>query len=136
MKKLLLLAGVLLLCITVTWAQRAITGQVLDNDTKTPLQGVSITVKNTKTGTTTDESGNFRLSVPSNARALVISITGFSPKEINLSSDQSNYSVALEKNVQALDEVVVVVAYGEQKNNRFCGQTSRQAIRECSFYFC
>jgi TonB-linked SusC/RagA family outer membrane protein len=125
MKKLLLLAGVLLLCITVTWAQRAITGQVLDNDTKTPLQGVSITVKNTKTGTTTDESGNFRLSVPSNARALVISITGFSPKEINLSSDQSNYSVALEKNVQALDEVVVVVAYGEQEKKKITGSVGK-----------
>ncbi|HYK55744.1 MAG TPA: TonB-dependent receptor plug domain-containing protein, partial [Flavisolibacter sp.] len=125
MKKLWLLAVMLLLCATITWAQRVVTGQVLSNETKAPLQGVSILIKNTKTGTTTDENGNFRLPVPSNAKTLVVSITGFSSKEINLSGAQNNYEVALETNVQAMNEVVVVVAYGEQERKKVTGSIGK-----------
>ena len=130
MKKIWLLAGTLLLCATITWAQRVVTGQVLSNETRTPLQGVSIIIKNTKTGTTTDENGNFRLSVPSNAKTLVVSFTGFGNKEINLSGTQSSYEVALETNVQAMNEVVVVVAYGEQERKKVTGSIGKLSGRQ------
>lgn len=54
-------------------------GRVTDNAGK-PLVGVTIQVKGTTTGTTTDESGKFSLSVPNNA-VLLISSLGYTQKE-------------------------------------------------------
>jgi TonB-dependent starch-binding outer membrane protein SusC len=107
------------------WAQREITGQVVDEENKTPLHGASITVKNSRVGTSTDVDGNFRLTVPANARTIVISISGFDSKEVELSSSSSTYSVTLAKNIQALNEVVVAVAYGEQERKKLTGAVGK-----------
>src|SRR5206468_7787116 len=120
MKKILFLVSTMLFSF-LTWAQHEVSGQVVDNENKTPLQGVSVTVKNSKIGTTTDENGFFRLTVPSTAHTLVVSSTGFAAHEINLSTNQTNYSVALSRSVQSMDEVVVVVAYGEQERKKVTG---------------
>ena len=49
---------------TITFAQeRVIRGKVTD-DTGTPLQGVSVIPKGSKTGTQTDKDGNFTINVP------------------------------------------------------------------------
>src|SRR5919107_2807136 len=107
MKKTLLLLYLIFIGI-VCWAQREIMGQVVENDSKTPVQGVSITIKNSNIGTTTDANGMFRLSVPSGAATLVISSSGFSSKEINLADGQTSYDISISRNLQSLDEVVVV----------------------------
>ncbi len=59
MKRLLLLIAMMVAGYSFTWAQRDVTGQVFDNENRTPLQGISITLKNTRIGTTTDADGNF-----------------------------------------------------------------------------
>ncbi|MFL5740370.1 MAG: SusC/RagA family TonB-linked outer membrane protein [Flavisolibacter sp.] len=129
MKKILFLFSTLLFSF-LTWAQREVSGQVVDNENKTPLQGVSVTVKNSKTGTTTDENGFFRLTVPSSARTLVVSSTGFASHEINLIADQTNYSVALSRSIQSMDEVVVVVAYGEQERKKVTGAVGKVSAKQ------
>src|SRR5215211_2894154 len=54
-------------------------------DTKgTALSGVSITVKGTSTGTTTDATGNFAINVPSKSSVLVFSDVGFLSKEVTV----------------------------------------------------
>jgi len=113
--KTLLLCCVLFIVSTVAWSQREVTGQVMDGDSKAPIQGVNISVRNTRVGTTTDVDGKFHLSVPANAKTLVFSSTGFDAKEVNLASGETDYGVTLFKNVQALNEVIVAVAYGEQE---------------------
>ena len=84
MKKFLFLVCILLLNATITWAQREVSGQVVDNDNQTPIQGINVVVKNTQIGTTTDVSGNFRLVVPAGARTLVVSSSGYSSREVSL----------------------------------------------------
>lgn len=124
MKKSLFLVCLLLLYAGISLAQRDVTGRVLDNESQTPLQGVSVTVKNMKVGTTTDTAGNFRLTVPAGARALLLSFTGFAPREVALSEAQTSYEFSLSRSVQSLNEVVVV-AYGQQEKRKVTGSISK-----------
>lgn len=130
MKKFLFLVCILLLNATITWAQREVSGQVVDNDNQTPIQGINVVVKNTQIGTTTDVSGNFRLVVPAGARTLVVSSSGYSSREVSLTEGQSNLSVSLSKSVQALQEVVVAVAYGEQERKKITGSVGKVTARQ------
>lgn len=124
MKPLLICLSLFLLS-TAAWAQREVAGQVVDDENKAPIQGVNITVKGSKVGTTTDVDGNFRLSVPSTAKTLVFTYSGFDSKEVAIGSGQDQYQVSLAKNVQALNEVVIAVAYGEQEKKKLTGSVGK-----------
>jgi len=130
MKKFLFLVCILLLNATITWAQREVSGQVVDNDNQTPIQGINVIVKNTQIGTTTDVNGNFRISVPSGARILVFTSSGYTSREVNLTEGQTNLSVSLSKSVQALQEVVVAVAYGEQERKKITGAVGKVTAKQ------
>ena len=56
-----------------------------------PLAGVSITVKGTRTGTTSDPTGNFAITVPDNA-TLVFSYVGYESKEVAVTGPTSMYN--------------------------------------------
>src|SRR6478609_9631464 len=58
-------------------------GKVTD-DKDSAVANVSVVVKGTTTGTTTDESGNFTLSVPNTKATLVFSGVGFQSQEVAL----------------------------------------------------
>lgn len=102
-------------------AQRTITGTVTD-EAGVSLIGANIVVKEAPlTGTITDIDGNFTLLIPSNATTLIVSYTGYSQKEIALTSE-SSYTISLSEG-QILDEVVVV-AYGSVKKEALTGSVS------------
>ena len=114
MKKLLLCCLCLLGCLVEVNAQnRQITGQVKDSNTNEMLPGVSIAVKGTKTGVTTNADGKFSINVPNNG-ILAISFVGYATQSVNI-GDRSVINVTLESIVQDLDEVVVI---GYQNVNR------------------
>ena len=76
-------------------------------DTKgLPLPGVSIVVKGTTVGITTDAGGNFNLMVPTDSKTLVFSFVGMITQEVVI-GDRRDFSVMLSENKLALDEVVV-----------------------------
>lgn len=129
MKKALFLVCLLLLYAGISLAQREVSGRVLDNESQTPLHGVSVTVKNTNVGTTTDADGNFRLTVPSGARVLVLSFTGFTSREVSLTETQTSYDLSLSRSVQSLNEVVVV-AYGQQEKRKVTGSISKLSAKQ------
>ena len=74
------------------------------------LPGVSIVVKGTTQGTTTDANGNFSLSVPEGS-VLQFSYVGYSAKEVTAREATTTLKVSLQENSQSLDNVVVV-GYG------------------------
>ena len=124
-KRFLFCWAMLLLGSTMLWSQREVTGQVSDNENKAPLQGVNITVKNSKVGTATDADGKFRLVIPSSAKILVFSISGFDAREVAVEGGQDELAVSLTRNVLALNEVVVAVAYGEQERKKITGSVGK-----------
>jgi len=92
----------------VTFAQdRVIRGKVT-GDSSVPLQGVSVVPKGAKTGVQTDRDGNFSISVPGTGDVtLNFSYAGHKPTSIT-TDGKSPVTIQLEKNVAALDEVVVI----------------------------
>lgn len=78
-----------------------------------PLAGVSIKLKSTNVGTTTDGNGNFSINVTSENDILVFTSIGFNQKEVKTGSGDI-INVQLISAVQSLDEIVVV-GYGTQK---------------------
>jgi TonB-linked SusC/RagA family outer membrane protein len=121
MRKILLLALCLYMGIVQVWAQaRTISGKVSDEAGK-PLFGASVTVKGSKTGTVTDESGAFSLTLPANAKTIVISSIGFSPVEVAAST--TVFDIKLKAGGPDLQEVVVV-GYGTQRKKDITGNVS------------
>lgn len=91
---------------------RIITGNVTDGSTGEPLIGVSIILKGSSEGTTTDLDGNFSLSVPVKAQ-LEFSYIGYKKQVLDV-TDLVVANVKLESDNEMLAEVVVVGA-GTQK---------------------
>ncbi|REE80772.1 TonB-linked SusC/RagA family outer membrane protein [Lutibacter oceani] len=84
-----------------------------------PLPGVSIVVKNTTNGSSTDFDGNFTMTNVENGQTLVFSYIGFVNKEIVI-NNETTLNVVLSEDLQSLEEVVVV-GYGVQKKTLITG---------------
>lgn len=97
-----------------------VTGTVM-NDNGTPIPQASILVKGTNTGTTTDTSGTFKISVPADA-VLIISSIGYTELEIPVNG-QSDIQVVL-TNVTASENAVIVVGYGTQRKEAVTGSVA------------
>ncbi|HVF80683.1 MAG TPA: mucoidy inhibitor MuiA family protein [Flavisolibacter sp.] len=102
---------------SVAWMRQQVTipgvisGRVLD-ESGNPVNGASIFVKGTATGTTSDVNGFFKLQNVAVNRSILISSVGYSSKEIAAKPGYIN--ISLQASEQSLEEVVVV-GYGTQK---------------------
>ena len=106
MRKLVLFfCGLLLLIGQLTAQTRTVTGKVTDASGN-PVPNASVMIKGTRTGTTTNASGNFSLAVPTSATALVFSGVGLAAQELTLTQSNS-YSVNMKQEERGLEEVVV-----------------------------
>ena len=85
--------------------QRRITGRVVGADNQ-PLSGVSVTVRGTGTGTSTDQNGSYAIDAPAGA-TLVFSYVGFTPQEITVGTND-NVDISLASASAAMNEVVVI----------------------------
>lgn len=118
----LLFFALLLPALSMAQSTRTVSGNVVDNK-KAPLQGVSVTVKGTTRGTTTDADGHFVLpNVPERA-TLVISSTGFTAQEIGIGG-RNTFNVTLAEAVNALNDVVVI-GYGTRQRRDVTGAVSQ-----------
>ena len=122
MKCVLLTAVLLVVAAFSASAQsRTVKGVVSDSDG--PLIGVSVMVKGTSNGTSTDLDGRYSLSVSSDDDILVFSYIGFRQEEIRVGS-QSTINVSLEADSTLLDDAVVV-GYGTQAKSHLTGSISK-----------
>jgi TonB-linked SusC/RagA family outer membrane protein len=108
MRKLLLFIAACL-CIILPaslFAQnKTITGKISDANGN-PVANVTVAVKQTTQGTTTDADGKFKLTISSNA-TLLISSAGFKSQTIKTDANTNDLQIKLEEDVARLDEVVV-----------------------------
>lgn len=98
--------------------QRSVTGTV-KSDTGFPLEGVTVVVKGTPTGTQTDAQGVYTLTLPEGGDVLVFSSTGYATQEVSV-NQRSSIDVILTADIQDLDEVVVI-GYGTTKRKDLTG---------------
>ncbi len=91
------------------FAQGIINGKVIDGSSLEPLPGANIVIKGTTTGTITNSSGEFSLSVPSNKGTLVISFVGYETKSVNYDLGRtSELKVILESESLSVDDIVII----------------------------
>ncbi|HEY0111196.1 MAG TPA: carboxypeptidase-like regulatory domain-containing protein, partial [Fibrella sp.] len=113
LRLLVLLLGLL----PAAYAQqtRQITGQIKDSETGTTLPGVSVVLKGTSSGATSDADGKYSIRVPDkNDVVLTYSFIGYVPQEVNVGS-KTAIDISLVTDEKTLNEVVVI---GYQAVNR------------------
>ncbi len=98
--------------------KKTIKGKVTDSEGEA-LPGVSIIVKGTTIGITSDFEGNYILEIPNDAKTLVFSFVGMNAQEVNI-GEQTQINVTLEENNVSLEEVVAV-GYGTMKRADLTG---------------
>lgn len=99
----------LLFSAALAQAQQATISGVVKDAKSEPMAGVSVAVKGTSNGTTTDENGNFTLAASPDAK-LVFSFIGYKSTEVAV-GNQTTFAITLEEDVAALSELVVI-GYG------------------------
>lgn len=107
MKSFALLFIALLAAACLANAQsRRVTGQVTDQQSKESLAGVSVHVKGTNIGATTDATGHYSLDVPAGDNILTMSFIGYETQEVPVDGkDVVNVTLSVGNN--KLNEVVV-----------------------------
>ncbi len=108
--------------ISFAFAQgKVITGKV--TSASGPIPGVSVFVKGSpSTGTQSDATGAFKLTVSEDAKTIVFSFIGFKTKEVPISGQ--NINVNLEEENNTLSDVVVV-GYGTQNRRDVTGSIAK-----------
>ena len=100
---------------------RVVTGRVTDS-AGASLGGVSVGIRGSKRGATTDSTGSFSLKVPSGNVTLTFSMVGFQDQQVPLNG-RSQLSVSLSGGRKDLGEVVVI-GYGTRKKVNLTGAVS------------
>jgi TonB-linked SusC/RagA family outer membrane protein len=124
-------AGLLLaFCLSsfLAFAQAPVTvSGVVRNDNGQPMNGVSVTVKGSSTGTTTDASGKFSITVPGRESTLVFSYVGYDALEMKTSKDHLDITLTAADN--RLNDVVIV-GYGTQRKVSMTSSVSEVSGKE------
>lgn len=117
--KIILCFLIFLICTNGVEAQKevSVTGTVISAKNRTPLSGVTFTVKGTSVSTISAEDGTFSLVVPKK-HVIVISHVGYVKKELNVDSVNSSVTIALSENALTMNDVIVSTGYQQiEKTN-------------------
>ena len=126
----LLCAGILILTAQGLFAQQSISGKVTDAADGQGVPGANVVVKGTTTGAITDLEGNYNISFSDPEAVLVFSYIGYLTQEIAVAG-LTQIDVALQEDIQALDEVVVI-GYGTVKKEDLTGSVAVVTAEELS----
>lgn len=106
-------------CLASVAQSQNLSGRITAAENGEPLPGVSILVKGTNQGTTTDNNGKYSLKLPDNSATLVVSFIGYLKQELAVGG-RSTLDISLSVDTKALEEVVVV-GYGVQQKVNLTG---------------
>ncbi|MGA2824265.1 MAG: SusC/RagA family TonB-linked outer membrane protein [Bacteroidales bacterium] len=85
---------------------RVISGVVTSSEDKSPIPGVTIVVKSTTIGTTTNIDGKYVLTIPVKYDLLTFSYVGMKTKEVKI-GESNTLDIVLDPDVMNMDEIVV-----------------------------
>ena len=121
MKKNLFQIFFILLTFSVLAQNRNVSGSVKDATDGTGLAGVNIVLKNSKTATTTDTEGNFKLNLP-NEGVLIFTYIGYKTQEL-ATNEKKDFQISLQEDAKTLKDVVVT-GYANQNKRESSGSVS------------
>ncbi|GAB3262689.1 TonB-dependent receptor [Larkinella harenae] len=103
-------------------ADLTVSGTVTDEKGE-GLPGVSVLIKGSTRGTTTNPDGKYQLTVPDESTILVFSFVGFVSQEMAVNK-RTTLDISLKTDNKSLDEVVVV-GYGTVKKSDLTGSVAK-----------
>jgi TonB-dependent starch-binding outer membrane protein SusC len=119
MRKLIVsLTIALAFILNATGQDRTISGKITD-DKGLPIEGVSITTPDGKSGTQTNAEGNYKITLPPGVKSLTFSAVDFEPTTKSV-GNSANVSLSLVRGDRSLSEVVVI-GYGTQRKKELTG---------------
>ncbi len=125
--RFLTLLALLLLTFSVpAMAQTKVSGTVKDDQGEI-LPGVSILVKGTKISTTTNDDGNYQITIPSGSNTLIFSYLGYETKEVAAAGNVIN--VLLKSSVSTLNDIVII-GYGATTKKDLTGSVGTVSISD------
>lgn len=98
-----------------------ITGKVTDTQSN-PLVGVTVVVKGTTIGTTTDADGRFSINIGDESKILLFSFIGMKTQELTIDG-KTSLEVIMTEDAVGLNEVVAV-GYGTMKKSDLTGSVA------------
>jgi len=123
MGKSFLLALLVLLISTVSWAQkREIRGRVTDALTGNGLSDVSI-ISSDKKSATTKEDGTYIISVGATAKTLIVSHVNYTMQTIELKGE-TTLDIRMQPSMATMEDVVVI-GYGTQRKSHLTGAIAK-----------
>ncbi|MDA3614440.1 SusC/RagA family TonB-linked outer membrane protein [Polluticaenibacter yanchengensis] len=109
------IAALLIACFCLidvySYAQKTIKGKITDSKDGSAISGATIQAKGTTLGTTSDDKGEYQISLPASVKTLVFSALGFTTVEFGVDNIPAVLSLK-ETNPQDDLDGVVVVGYG------------------------
>lgn len=108
--KIVYCIAILCLCLTVASAQQKITGKVTDATTGAPLEGITVRVRLSSSGSLTNKSGEYTIEAKAND-VLEVSAIGFTPQALSVNG-RSVVDVKLVSAVSELNQIVLVGSRG------------------------
>lgn len=121
MRKITIMLVCLLFAAQAAFAQKKVTGTVTSAEDGSGIPGVTVLVKGTTLGTTTNVNGQYEIAAQPNA-SLVFSVVGMKTIEVAI-GDRSVINIIMEIDVYAIEELVVV-GYGVQQRRDVSGSIS------------
>ncbi|MEP6844945.1 MAG: SusC/RagA family TonB-linked outer membrane protein [Panacibacter sp.] len=127
--RVFLLCPLFMLIMQQSWAQnKTVSGKVSD-EKGNPVAGASVLAKGTSTGTSTNVTGDFSLSVPASTITLIVTYVGYTSQEVDVTS-ATNVTVSLKPDGSTLSDVVVV-GYGTARRKDLTGAVA--SVKEKDF---
>lgn len=110
------------------FGQQTISGKVTSSEDGVGVPGVSISVKGTNKGVTSDALGKYTISVANGKALLLFSAVGFESQQAEVNG-RSIIDVKLMVDIKSLSEVVVI-GYGTQKKSQLTGAIASVSAKQ------
>lgn len=98
------------------FAQKTMEGKVIDKETKEALRGASVLIRGSQTGTTTDASGHFKISIQDYKQVvLLVSFIGYKTVEVKADEQKGLIEIQMEPSSLTGEEVVISASRVSEK---------------------
>ena len=107
----------------IAYAQKAVTGRVINKTDSQPVPGATVQVKGTKVLAQSGADGTFSISLPNNNGTLVITAVGFQSLEVPVTAGTPAGDISMTTSINTLNDVVVT-GYTAQRKKDITGSVS------------
>ncbi|MBK8517986.1 MAG: TonB-dependent receptor [Saprospiraceae bacterium] len=131
MKQILFPLFLLLNSVNIIFCQRAISGKIIDTSGDAVIGANIIAKGRPDIGTISDIDGNYVLVLPATEKTIIISFTGFTPKEMVVPDESGVVNISLDVSSFILSEIMVI-GYGSTNKKMLTDNVAKLSSKDLS----